>query len=744
MDVSDSVGPGPQAPPEDVRIASTWFAFGAEIREMEGRESPPAMPRDGTRLAGALRQAAARYPGRDLWVFTDGRGTDGDAEAAARAIAASGSRVHVSAPLHPAADVALLAARARREAGAGIRVEARIAASTDGEIRVRLVRGGRRVAEESIAVAAGTSRTVTLEDRQAPTIGAAYLVSIVPLAGTPNDDPANDTLALGLPGDRPSVLVWTDLTVPAWIGPELPFEPRHMTVWDAGLLHTADCVVLGSLPYRRIGDARVRALVRFVAGGGRLLVLGGPRSWAAGGWAGTALEDRLTGLRVPRPEGPGLVLVVALDRSGSTAGGALDHLRDAILGVAAELGPGERLAILPFSDRPEGALLAPGWLAAEDPEAQHAALATSLEALVPGGGTDLVAAIRAAAQRAGDVEARTRRVLLVSDGDPDHDPGDAALAELRADLDARGVGFGALLSGMPLAARRLAARVARRPEDVVLLESAVDVPSRLLHEVSRLRAAGERLPAPASLRPVGGGALPGLGRMAPTAVQALEATPEGRITVEAAWATDPPGTWPFAARRRVGAGEVVALAWGPALERSPQTAGLTLLPLLSQLASEADRGLEASRVGRGELAVRIPTAAGAGQVTLEGPAGRSTLLEVGPGLFRGPIRGIGAPAGGGEWRVRLPEGGIGGAVRPLRLPAEPEAEHRGAGVDEAAIRRLAAAGQGARLEAGARPPPGRLPPGPALRPFFLLLAAILLVLDRAWAVRSRRAGGRAA
>lgn len=723
VDVSASIGPGPLAPPSGVRIDPRWVAVAETVREVDGRAAAPGLAREGTRLGAALRWVAAHHPGRDSWVFTDGRATDGDVEAAARGVAAAGGRVHVTAPVRPAADVALLEARVRGGAGRANEVRAVVGSSTTGCARVILAREGRTLATRDVGIEPGVRVEVVLEDDEAPPTGATYTVSLEPGEGTPNDDPANDRLTVGLPPTRPSVLVWGDLAVGDWAAPSRPFLLRHMVSFEAGSLDTADCVVLCSLPWRRIGDVRVRDLVRFVSGGGRLLVLGGPHSWRAGGWAGTPLEDDLTGLRVPRTEGPGLALVLALDRSGSTARGAIVDLLDAVRGAVADLAPGERLAVLPFAALPADDLLPPGWLSTDDEARAVGELEQSLARLVPGGGTDLAAGVLAAARRAAAAPARSHRVLLLTDGDPDHRVDEAALEALRRELDLLDVEFGAVVSGMPEVARRLRDLVARRPDAVVLLEDTSGIPQCLLHELARLRREAELLPAPDEIRGTADFAA-----LRPGCLQALERSPEGRVVAEALWADGSPPPAVFAARRAVGAGEVLALAWGPEFEPRPQVAGAWLTPVLASLAREADRGLTAHLEGP-YLVVPVPQARGAGRIRFVGEDVEGDLLEVMPALFRGRLPDP-VPTG---LRVRLPSPpGEGPRERPLRLPARPALEHQGAGVSESALRALAAAGGGLRLPEGVSPPVGRRPSRPSLAPWLLLLAAILLVLDRAW------------
>jgi hypothetical protein len=450
------------------------------------------------------------------------------------------------------------------------------------------------------------------------------------------------------------------------------------------------------------------------------VLLGGPRAWAGGGWAGTSLEDRLAPLRVGRDPGGRADLVVALDRSGSTTGPTLPLLVRAVADAAAALAPGERLAVLPFSEAPDAALVTPGWVAFGEAE-RAASLRDALAALVPSGGTDLVLAVDAAAARAAaEPDASRRVVILLTDGDPDQPPSEEALRALRARADERGVRILAIVSGDAESAARLRRTLARAPADVVLLEDPREVPAALARLREGMRHEELLLPGPFSVRVLGadprglseGPTLPAIHRLevSPGAVPLAEAV---RLDGTAA---------PLAARRALGAGDVIALAYGPGLDPDPVAATSWLRPVAVQAAASADRGLAVGADGD-RWTLLSPEHAGAGGLLVRDREGTTaTFAETAPGVFE-------APAGPADLLLLDPVRG--GPVRPLRLPARPLLEHRGVGVDAMALRAIAAAGGGRRLLAGERPPPTRAPGGRPLAPFLLLSAVALFVAERA-------------
>ncbi len=730
IDVSASVGAAAPGLPEGLRARSHWILVAEGWQDVVGGAEPVRLSREATRLGAALRHVAETWPGADVLLLTDGRATDGDAEAAARDVAARGGRVFTAPPAQANTGVGLDSARLIAAAPRA-RVRAVVHSSTSGRADVRLVRGSTSVDRKQLVLAPGFVQAVALEDAAPPAEGATYSVVLEPGVGPPDDDPQDKRVVIGLRPERRVALVWGVPEARAdALGDDIVVRVARDP--DVVQLEGADVVVMANLPWRDVGRDVTRALERFVAGGGRLLLLGGPEAYAAGGWAGQALERRLSPLRVPRRDGTGLALVLALDRSGSTQGATLAHLKNAARRVLQGITPGERMGVQPFAAKPAEALLAPGVLAPDDADGL-ALLLAALDDIEARGATDLPAAVLAAAQRVHAIEARERRVVLLTDGDPDHPPDVAALKQTADYLADRDIGFFGLVVGDDEAVARLRRHLARTPEEVIALTDAAQLSTHLLHRVATLRGQTERWGRPVELSPRGTPPFD-VTAFRPQDVQRLEVATDlgARPLIDAFFADVEPARIPFAAVRAVGAGEVAALAWGPAFEEPSRRAGAfeRLGPWIRALASRADRGLAAEIEGE-ILAVQWPEADGQGAITAASETGAADLLEVRPGLFRGPL----PPDSARGVRVRFD--GMEGEGRPLRLPSRPPAEHRGAGIDEAALAAIAAAGGGHRLAAGAVPPPPPHEPRIPLAPWLLLAACILLVVDRLWAKPDR-------
>lgn len=707
-----------------------------------------------SRLAHGLRAAAdVVAPGAEVWLVTDGWSTEPGVAAAARALRREGHRVHVAPPPVLLADVGLVFARVVGSGPGGVTVAARVASGVAGHVRVSLRRAGQVVAAAEVAVAPGSEEDLVLADARPVVEPVAYEVLLEAIDGTPDDDPHDDRLVVLARPATPLVVVLDD---GAWPAPSADASCRADVVdgaRDPALLGGADALLLagrraGAL--RDEGAARVGALV---ASGAVLVVLGGPASYGPGGWRGSALE-RLLPLRSSAPEGGETALVICLDRSGSTGevpvGGlaSLPVLVRATQALADAAPADVRIAVLPFADRPDAAPLAPGWLRGGDPLGREA-LRRAAAALTAGGGTDLDAAIAAAADLATRVAARRRRVLVVTDGDPDRALAASSFPRARAALARGAVELGAVVHRDAVAAAALRA-LAAREDDVAVVDDAAALPAALLAAFHRGAARDEVVSARFEVFPMEGEGADALAPLAPRALHRLEASADATLLAAAAAPGEAPR--PFAAMRRYGAGRVIALAWGPAFEVDPDAARRALLPFVCQVAAGADRGLVgtvrgdrlvveaepglgALRVGP-TLAVEDGAAARAG--VGEGTGTVADLVEVSPGVYEGVLEG--ALLRGLLEVSPLAALGADGARRPIRLPSRPPPEARGIGIDRDALAAWAEAGGGRLLPAGRRPAPQRSAWTWPLAPLAALLALGCFVADRA----SRRPGTRSA
>ncbi|GIX05677.1 MAG: hypothetical protein KatS3mg115_0080 [Candidatus Poribacteria bacterium] len=195
-----------------------------------------------------------------------------------------------------------------------------------------------------------------------------------------------------------------------WIqlSPEaLPRSAAEYRAWTALLLDDLPAEALDPTQQAALRDA-VQNL------GVGLLSLGGPHTYGLGGWQGTPLEELTPVRMVPQDRHLPLGLVLVLDKSGSMAGTAeglskLDLARIAVRAAMEALQPQDRLSVVAFDREPEVLLR---W---QSPEASRPLL-DAIRRLRPGNGTDIPAALEAAARLFEGVHFPRKQLLLLSDG----------------------------------------------------------------------------------------------------------------------------------------------------------------------------------------------------------------------------------------------------------------------------------------------------------------------------------------
>lgn len=422
---------------------------------------------DGTNIADAIRLGLAMFPAdtiKRLVLLSDGNETIGDAlEAAAQAAGLSSADIeihqprdsrldanHTSRATPPGVpiDVAPIAYNVTRDAQI-VRIEAPSTARPGQTVNLRIVmeatapmaadltllREGARV-DLNGAPGGGTSRRIELP------AGQSVQTAQVVLAETPVNrfeailepvDPDDDalpdnnraeaftatptkgkTLVLDTRGvDNPIADALRNAGLPVESGPPslLPTDPLGLQAYDL--------IVLDNLAAYDLDREQHELLARYVndAGGG-LVMIGGDRSFGAGGWNGTALEEILPVELDPPKElrTPTAALVLVLDKSGSmgydVAGARATQQQIANNGAAMaveSLHAGSLVGVVTFDFvAHEHVPLQPN----DDPKA----IADRIRAITPEGGTNIEPALRMADRMLRGVKVQKKHVVLLTDG----------------------------------------------------------------------------------------------------------------------------------------------------------------------------------------------------------------------------------------------------------------------------------------------------------------------------------------
>jgi hypothetical protein len=419
--------------------------------------SPPAarsIDRSHTDLEAALDAALLRVePGRAARVLllSDGVETRGRAEAALRALGAAAVPVlafpAAASKLEGAVWIESLRAPVRGRVGEAIRVEVSVSGGVEGPAELELLVDGEIAERRTLALRPGELERAALE-LPLGSEGVARLDARLARAGDPR--PQNDLRsALVQVQGPPRILYLREDAGPSPLLAGL----RRGGGWEVAALHPSgfeagasvsrppallilDDLAVGDMP--AAAWRTLESLVRHEGVG--LLVLGGPRSFAAGGYRHSLLEGLLPVTAEGRDRRSRAAILFLIDSSGSMERDQrgrhrLELARQAVIQTLRGISEQDLVGVSSFALEPREIL----------PLGRHADPAGRLAAELPAasGGTRLLPALEHAAQRLAQAEAEQRLLVLVTDGFAEGDD----LASVRGELADAGVDVVALAVG---------------------------------------------------------------------------------------------------------------------------------------------------------------------------------------------------------------------------------------------------------------------------------------------------------
>ena len=217
----------------------------------------------------------------------------------------------------------------------------------------------------------------------------------------------------------PRVIVITD-TVASVAGAvkalqDAGMQVRALTPAELPNQFSADCIVLSNVPAEALGTARMQAMEQFVRDGGAMVFAGGPKSYAAGGYVGSAIENVFPVLLTPKKEYPPFALAVVLDNSWSmnegytSSVGKIDLAKEIAIAGLDGLNKGDWLLCISFdSDYHE--IIPPTKVDNLEPAKYEIARIGAF------GMTNILGGLAEAAKELRSIDAPYKHILLISDG----------------------------------------------------------------------------------------------------------------------------------------------------------------------------------------------------------------------------------------------------------------------------------------------------------------------------------------
>lgn len=450
-DRSASIGPTGRAD-VDRWLARTHDAFdGKDDRWLGvleiGKADPAASP-----VAEALDAALGILPGRGeqrILLLSDGRATAGDPLAVAEKIRARGVRL-LAVPEEPLAGESLLAELIVPPAcwrNVPVPVEVVLVSAAGQQCRLTLSVDGQAGEPRDVHLPAGTS-------------------SVAMSAKLPADGVHRIDVQAAFEHDR---LAWNN-AASALV--DVPLAPRVIVVSDppaaagalAAVLASAgletrvtasqnlpdqfacDCIVLANVSAEAMTAPRLAAIERYVRAGGSVVMTGGAKAFAAGGYVGSPLEPAFPVLLLPKKEQPPYALAVVMDNSwsmneGLTASvGKIDLAKEIALAAIDGLHRGDWLAFVSF-DSDYHTIIPPTKVADLKP------LEYEVTRIGAFGMTNILGGMQEGAKFLHEMDAPYRHMILISDGKETETGTDysrllALLARDKVTLTTIGVGLG--------------------------------------------------------------------------------------------------------------------------------------------------------------------------------------------------------------------------------------------------------------------------------------------------------------
>jgi len=399
------------------------------VQEIEAFGSVPVTTH--TDIANAIQTALSMFPpdaSRRIVILSDGQATQGDAVARAQRASASGVEIsYVPFFREPAPDVRITAldAPARVSENQSFDISVSVNAEAPTPATLLLFSGGSLIHEEDLDLQAGDTRYTLTQNSQFSGFLDFSAQIVVP---NENDNfTQNNQLSAFSQVIGPSrvLLVTSDETEIQFLLPALEqagiivdtIAPDALPLNMAGLADYKS-VILANVPATDLSNAQMELLDLYVRDiGGGLVVVGGPNSFAPGGYFQTPLERTLpVEMQIKDQQRlPQLTIAYLIDRSGSMAqigrSGVpnLELAKRAIVLSLDLLQPTDRAAVGTFDT-------SGSWVAPFQDVNDNQTLIALTNSIRAGGGTDILAGMRLVERDIVQEPSEIKHLILMTDG----------------------------------------------------------------------------------------------------------------------------------------------------------------------------------------------------------------------------------------------------------------------------------------------------------------------------------------
>ncbi|HEV8644271.1 MAG TPA: VWA domain-containing protein [Burkholderiales bacterium] len=408
----------------------------------DGHGRGDAIDQGATDLEEGLLAALSGFaPGlaKRIVLLSDGNQTEGDAWQAMLRLQAEGARlfaVPATVAAHNDAWVVRVSVPPGARARAAVEVEARVFSRRSVPARVELAIGERPVAVRSVTLSPGDNR-VSFTVRF-PRAGAQNVTVRVSAEGDElarNDALTEDLMVQPRPhalyvegGERGARYLADALTAQ---GIRVSVATAQNLSDDARLLNGKDVVILSDVRADSLGTDAVQRLGAFVRDhGGGLIFAAGQNTYGQEGFAKSEVERLLPVTFEAKRKHEDLDLVLLVDRSSSMRGQKIEVSKSAALATLDLLDQEHRLAVVAFDAQPHDVV--PLMTVGNKREAEDL-----ISRMISSGQTNIYNALLRAQALLAESEAKTKHIILLSDGLTSPPPGVSPAAFYPTEIEER-------------------------------------------------------------------------------------------------------------------------------------------------------------------------------------------------------------------------------------------------------------------------------------------------------------------